>query len=152
DLPEDRSTVLLLGVTRIPTSPVPARRPCTLPLDPNLPESPPPDNSQKSSAQARRTSFSSRRQFARRTSSVKRRIERIDGSDDLGKWSGENPVGATITPSNCASCNENASETVMDRSVDSIGTCSLDVEASAELSEQSFVTSKSCPFTHPHQT
>ncbi|KAJ3648752.1 hypothetical protein Zmor_020530 [Zophobas morio] len=143
DLPEDRSTVLLLGVTRIPTSPLPARRPCTLPLDPNPPLSPlPADASQKSSAQARRTSFSTRRQqVARRSSSVKRRTENVESSDDLGKCSREYSADATVTPSNCASCNENASETVMDRSVDSIGTCSLDVEASADLSDWSEASS-----------
>lgn len=36
DLPEDRTTVLLLGVTRIPTSPLPNRRPYSLPPNTTL--------------------------------------------------------------------------------------------------------------------
>ncbi|XP_044265366.1 uncharacterized protein LOC123011795 [Tribolium madens] len=166
DLPEDRSTVLLLGVTRIPTSPLPARRPCTLPLDPNLTLSSTPSvesNSQKSStAQSRRTSFSTRRRQTK-SSSIKRRPEKSD--DSTGKcssssWENPNDDDELTSPSsNCVSGNENAfTETVMDRSVDSIGTCSLDVEASADLSDWSEASSGGTlrsasiktPTTEPH--
>ncbi|XP_015836693.2 uncharacterized protein vlc isoform X1 [Tribolium castaneum] len=142
DLPEDRSTVLLLGVTRIPTSPLPARRPCTLPLDPSQTLE---ISSQKSSsAQSRRTSFSTRRRHTR-SSSIKRRPG-DDSKCSSSSWENPNDHDDELTSpsSNCVSGYENAAsttETVMDRSVDSIGTCSLDVEASADLSDWSEASS-----------
>lgn len=133
DLPEDCSTVLLLGVTRIPTSPLPPRRPTSLPHNKQPPESPKPN---------RGGAFKNRRALVRRNSSKKwRNIETQDilpcsrnvpdilcapsGSDD----SVAPPEPCTNPPTKIS--NESyVGTTVMDRSVDSIGTCSLDIDAS----------------------
>ncbi|KAK9722054.1 hypothetical protein QE152_g19878 [Popillia japonica] len=66
DLPKDRSTVLLLGVTRIPTSPTPARRPCSLPL-----AAPPTDSRPPLSTRRRSSSSSRKRNTASRSSTLK---------------------------------------------------------------------------------
>ncbi|GJQ66347.1 vlc [Trypoxylus dichotomus] len=140
DLPEDRSSVLLLGVTRIPTSPTPARRPCSLPL-----AAPPTDSRPPLSASRRRSCSSSRkRNAASRSSTLKQTKPETsipcvvispshitDSRDTAG-----NAIGSSSqqgTPSNSDS-NGDSPSTVMDQSVDSIGTCSLDVEASVESS------------------
>ncbi|KAJ8937299.1 hypothetical protein NQ314_011938, partial [Rhamnusium bicolor] len=154
DLPEERSTVLLLGVTRIPTTPLPARRPCSLPLAPN--------NSritQGEIPQIRRNSLSStRRSVVRRNSSKKREgrhcqvptlnvssvdDHRVKSSSRRCSDSRESPASdlGSVTPSNCVSHDSSSAALMMERSVDSIGACSLDVEASAELSDWSEISS-----------
>ncbi|KAL3285539.1 hypothetical protein HHI36_000070 [Cryptolaemus montrouzieri] len=133
DLPQDCSSVLLLGVTRIPTSPVPARRPCSLPLTLS-------NTIQPGSPQI----VTNRRSLVRRKSSLKKR----DRDGVLGKPSKAcvsnnaddeqcSSGSATPTPGSTAaiplnSSNEKTPEAGMDRSVDSIGSCSLDMEASVD--------------------
>ncbi|XP_044746759.1 uncharacterized protein LOC123308239 [Coccinella septempunctata] len=144
DLPQDCSSVLLLGVTRIPTSPVPARRPCSLPLNStnlHLPESP----------HLRRNSVSKRRTLVRKKSSLKKRDQDvplrqpltarvIDTGPDTPCSSGSatpTPGSTAATPPEPRNSDERTPEAVMDKSVDSIGSCSIDMEASVDTAEWS---------------
>ncbi|XP_056634161.1 uncharacterized protein LOC130443505 isoform X1 [Diorhabda sublineata] len=176
DLPEERSTVLLLGVTRIPTSPLPHRRPCSLPAStaPNV----------NGSGGASRQSHSKKIAPVRRNSSLKKsgggvgvgissggrkiQVPSIDvHRADIIRSQVSVPAEActensyrrssfnsqtvedTETPkaspvSRCAAVNLTSAPTpndVMEKSIDSIGTCSLDAEASVDLSDWSEASS-----------
>ncbi|KAG5894782.1 hypothetical protein JTB14_005218 [Gonioctena quinquepunctata] len=142
DLPADRSTVLLLGVTRIPTSPVAVRRPCPLSLTPAA--------AAGGRLQRRNSSGAGKKagQIVRRNSSRKadgKRHQQVPVVEIVASVC-ETP---TPTPSPSSErCGDRSSSSAnlppsrsvptsfdaMERSVDSIGTCSLDVDASAELS------------------
>ncbi|XP_045483185.1 uncharacterized protein LOC123688625 isoform X2 [Harmonia axyridis] len=135
DLPQDCSSVLLLGVTRIPTSPVPARRPC--PISPN----PPLD---ANSPILRRSSVSKRRSLVRKKSSIKKRDQEVPLRQPLTARVVDNDtpcaaaVSTTPTPgSTAANPPDDRAPAMMEKSVDSIGSCSIDMEASVETAEWS---------------
>nr|XP_023025942.1 uncharacterized protein LOC111513950 [Leptinotarsa decemlineata] len=152
DLPEERSTVLLLGVTRIPTTPAAARRPCLLPTVPAVVGGR--LHRRNSSGAGSRKGGLVRRNSSRKTADC-RHLQQVQPADDAST-----PETPTPTPSpSSGRCTERSSPTIlaatppvkcvaivsdvwkplvadaMERSVDSIGTCSLDVDASADLSE-----------------
>lgn len=119
--------MLLLGVTRIPTSPTPVRRPCSLPLTattqllpftPNLNPNPNPNPDRSTDP-----------------------VLVQEQAGVCGSSSSSNPTttttvtssSATVTPRSHVSPDSRRAPLLMDQSVDSIGTCSLDVDASYEL-------------------
>ena len=149
DLPEERSTVLLLGVTRIPPSPKAPRRPCSLPIG-----DPPPCRpaSRRGPSSIRRGTPRPQTSFCLFTS-PSLPLDRRDtpkeeeghasaaGSDSvplpacLAEGGGGTVSGRRGPPTHCGPGERLPSDeqlTAMDRSVDSIGSCSLDVDASAE--------------------
>ncbi|XP_074032529.1 disks large-associated protein 2 isoform X2 [Leptinotarsa decemlineata] len=158
DLPEERSTVLLLGVTRIPTTPAAARRPCLLPTVPAVVGGR--LHRRNSSGAGSRKGGLVRRNSSRKTADC-RHLQQVQPADDAST-----PETPTPTPSpSSGRCTERSSPTIlaatppvkcvaivsdvwkplvadaMERSVDSIGTCSLDVDASADLSDWSDISS-----------
>lgn len=187
DLPEERSTVLLLGVTRIPTSPVPLRRPCSLPTSAatNVNGDHYFGGEVGVSRQSHRSSVSDSKNIVlvRRNSSLKKsgggggigsggrkfqvpaiNIHHVDiirsqvsfpakgcseysyrRSSPHNSQTGEDFKTPKASPaSRCIAVNAmstTAPNDVMEKSVDSIGTCSLDVEASIDLSDWSEASS-----------
>lgn len=180
DLPDDRSTVLLLGVTRIPTTPTAARRPCSLPLSTTTHSFNPVPH--QNNSVIKKNSFASRHYkgaIVRRNSSGSRkeRHNQAGGSSyaqnnnssntcnnnkrvifDSSQNSSTDLNSTTASPDldvnssstsdkRCSSSvsgseeitpsNVNTSDftpgPMMDRSVDSIGACSLDADASVDL-------------------
>lgn len=105
--------MLLLGVTRIPTSPVPARRPCSLPIAPRPTNLVVPFLTQTPSVSSSSSSDEEERDL--------RLVGFVDAADTKPKT-----TVIVVKP-----------PIIMDRSVDSIGTCSLDVDASVEMSDTS---------------
>lgn len=135
DLPEDRSSVLLLGVTKLQTSPLPTRRPSSLPAAVDTDQS-----NNLSSGQSARSSCSpriiithtSQRCNANNVVTNKKHLFN-DAWDDELLVGGDFPTtNGKITPPLCNSP-ERVGWCLMDKSVDSIGTCSLDAEASIDV-------------------
>ncbi|XP_060521790.1 uncharacterized protein LOC132699207 isoform X2 [Cylas formicarius] len=150
DLPEDRSPVILLGVTRLSpaSSPLRTRRPFSLPLALGAVS-----NCSKNSQVRRNSSVSS--DNSRRRPYVSKR--RANNNGDCRPRSAPHQIVPVETPEpspeirpsaaakNVIGTPLNVAATfpvpAMDTSVDSIGACSLDMEASVEMSDWSEVSS-----------
>ncbi|KAB0803276.1 hypothetical protein PPYR_00246 [Photinus pyralis] len=157
DLPDDRSTVLLLGVTRIPTTPTAARRPCSLPLATThyvSQNNPIVQHKSRKNCQSRRQhSLRSNPNASLRkhtSPSGASQIETVKSHRHVitksPKYSNSESNTARcsvssdddITPTNTlTNSSEFVPDSKMDRSVDSIGTCSLDADVSIDLSDRS---------------
>ncbi|KAK4884160.1 hypothetical protein RN001_000431 [Aquatica leii] len=174
DIPDDRSSVLLLGVTRIPTTPTAARRPCSLPLGttPFFPQNNPiAQHKSRKNYPSRRNTLTRQHSLKQRGNNftpstsqkeikIKRELrsrsstlsssESISTSCDQKCFSDSNDITPTNSYTNSS---EFTPGPTMDRSVDSIGACSLDADVSADLtdwSEQSSVgTLRSLSITTP---
>ncbi|CAG9821659.1 unnamed protein product [Phaedon cochleariae] len=135
DLPDDRTTVLLLGVTRIPTSPLASRRPF-----------PPASGALTARRNSSRGADKKGVVVVRRHSSKKTEgRDRVQVRNPASHHQQQNVAEAPSNglPDKCA---EGATDTgkssdgvekiqvAMEKSVDSIGTCSLDLERSVDLS------------------
>lgn len=137
DLPEDRSSVLLLGVTKLQTSPLPTRRPSSLPVAVDTTDQ---SNNISSGHQSARSSCSPRiiithtSQRCNANNVVTNKKHSLhDTWDDELLVGGDFPTtNGKITPPLCNSL-ERVGSCLMDKSVESIGTCSLDVEASVDV-------------------
>lgn len=134
DLPEDRSSVLLLGVTKLQTSPIPTRRPSSLPVAVDA------DQSNINSGQSPRSSCSPRIIITHTSQKCNANNVVTNKKHSLNDiWDDELLVGGDYPTTNgeitplIGNTPERVSSSLMDKSVESIGTCSLDVEASVDV-------------------
>lgn len=138
DLPEDRSSVLLLGVTKLQTSPVPTRRPSSFHVAVDSDQS-----NHINSGQSTRSSCYPRiiinhnSQRCNANNIVTNQKLSSSSSDDVFNdklaINGDSPTtNGKITSVFCNSSVE-IGHSIMDKSVDSIGTCSLDMDASVDV-------------------
>ncbi|KAF5307473.1 hypothetical protein FQR65_LT06828 [Abscondita terminalis] len=175
DIPDDRSSVLLLGVTRIPTTPTAARRPSSLPLGttPFFPHNNPiAQHKSRKNYPSRRNTLTrqhslkqrdnnfipgtSQKDIAKNKRELRSRSSTLSSSESNSTSSDQKCFvnSNDVTPTNSfTNSSEFTSGPTMDRSVDSIGACSLDADVSADVtdwSEQSSVgTLRSLSITTP---
>lgn len=126
-MPEDHSTVLLIGITKLPTSPSPIRRPYSLPLDRIQLQLPDFNNTHASKSVPNASE-----------ESTKLREANIECNGENVKVVNESQLCGEQNKNNNFSikqykANNKSTAVIMDQSVDSIGNCSLDVEVSAEI-------------------
>lgn len=137
DLPEDHSSVLLLGVNKLQTSPVPCRRPFSLPAAIDTGN----QYNFSNSEQSTRSSCSPRIIITDNSSQecnannivTNQELSIHDAWDDELSVDGDSPaINVKITHPFFNSA-DLIGHPLMDKSMDSIGTCSLDVEVSVDV-------------------